>query len=674
MEIFKDFFACRIVLAADHRYPENIQTPFHLQICLNRKSSITRKYSKIFSPAELSLPQIIDAPKIFKHFFTCRYVLVANHQQLGKIQKLFRLQNSLRRRPSTTGIQTKNFSPAKLSWRQIITIPKTFKDFFACRIVLAADHRYPESIQRLFQLQNCLSRKSSTTWKYSNLLHMQNSLSRKASTTWKQSTTFSPAEISQSQIINNMEIFKDFFACRIVLAADHRYPENIQTPFHLQICLSRKSSITRKYSKIFSPAELSLPQIIDAPKIFKHFVTCRYVLAADHRYPESIRRLFQLQNCLSRKSSTTWKYSNLLHMQNSLSGKASTTWKQSTTFSPAEISQSQIINNMEIFRDFFACRIVLAADHRYPEIIQTPFHLQICLSRKSSLTRKYSKVFSPAELSLPQIIDAPKFFNQFFTWRYVLVANHQKLGKIQRLFRLQNSLRRRSLTTWINSKIFSPAKLSWPQIINTPKIFKDFFTCRSVLAKNHQQHGNNHRLFRLQICLGRRSSIPRKLSKTFSPAEFSQTQIINNLEIFKDSFACKTVLAADHRYPENIQRLSHLQICLSRKSSTTWKNSKTFSPAEFSQMQTINNLEIFNDFLACKTVLAANHHYPESIQRLFQLQNCLSRKSSTTWKYSNLFHMQNSLGRKSSTTWKQSTTFSPADISQSQIINNMEIF
>ena len=49
-------------------------------------------------------------------------------------------------------------------------------------------------------------------------------------------------------LINILEIFKDFFGCRIVLAASQQYPGNIQGPFHLQNCLSRKSSNPRKYS------------------------------------------------------------------------------------------------------------------------------------------------------------------------------------------------------------------------------------------------------------------------------------------------------------------------------------------------------------------------------------------------------------------------------------------
>ena len=51
LEIFKDFFACKIVLAAKRQYPGNI-----------------------------------------RRFFACKIVLAAKHQYLGKIQRLFRLQ------------------------------------------------------------------------------------------------------------------------------------------------------------------------------------------------------------------------------------------------------------------------------------------------------------------------------------------------------------------------------------------------------------------------------------------------------------------------------------------------------------------------------------------------------------------------------------------------------
>ena len=63
-----------------------------------RKSSAPENIERLF----------INNPKIFKDFFACRIVLAANHHH-----------------------------------------PKIFKDFFACRILLAAKHQYPGNIQRL---------------------------------------------------------------------------------------------------------------------------------------------------------------------------------------------------------------------------------------------------------------------------------------------------------------------------------------------------------------------------------------------------------------------------------------------------------------------------------------------------------------------------------------------
>ena len=126
-----------------------------------------------------------------------------------------------------------------------------FEDFFACKFILDASHHYPENIQRLFRLQTCLRRKSSFFWKYS--------------------TTFSPAKLSYTQIIIILKIFKDFSACKIVLAAKHSYPENIQRLFRLQKCLSRKSSLPWNYSKIFSPAKKSRMHIFITLEVFKDF-------------------------------------------------------------------------------------------------------------------------------------------------------------------------------------------------------------------------------------------------------------------------------------------------------------------------------------------------------------------------------------------------------------------
>ena len=550
-----------------------------MQHSLGRKSSTTWKYSKTFSPAELSYLQIINNMEIFKSFphaalsqphiinnleivkdiFTGRDILVSNNQQHGNFQS--------------------SFWPAELFQPQIIIIPKKFKDFFECGNLLDADQRYPETFQRLCHRQKNLSRKSSTIWKYSKTFHLQNSLSRKSSTTWKNSKPFSPAklswpqiikilklfkdlfspaELSQPQIIETPKIFKDFFACRLHLAANHQQHGNIQRPFtcrihlaanhqqpgkiqslfHLQNCLGRKSSISRKHSQIFSPSELSWPQIIDIPKRLKDFFACRIVLAANQQQNGNSQRHFHRQNCLGRRSQTPRRNSktfsvaevsqpqiiNNMEIFTDLSPaefvqpQIINNLEISRTFSPAVISQSRIFKNMETFKDFFDCRIVLAADQRYPEIIQRlfhrqkylsrkssttwkyskTFHLQNSFSRKSSTTWKYSKAFSPAKLSWPQIINIPKTFIDFFAFRIVLAADHRNPENIQRLFHLQKYLSRKSSTTWKHSKTFSPAETSWPQIIDTPKVFKHFFSCRTLLAANHQQPGSSQRHFHRQ--------------------------------------------------------------------------------------------------------------------------------------------------------------------------------
>ena len=86
------------------------------------------------------------------------------------------------------------------------------------------------------------------------LTHILEKFKDFSSTTQKFLKTFSPANLSKSQIINNPKIFQDFFACKFVLVANHQQPENIQRLFRLQFCLSRKSSTTRKFSKTSRPA------------------------------------------------------------------------------------------------------------------------------------------------------------------------------------------------------------------------------------------------------------------------------------------------------------------------------------------------------------------------------------------------------------------------------------
>ena len=155
-----------------------------------------------------------------------------------------------------------------------------------------------------------------------------------------------------------METFKDFFACKIVFDANHHYPEKIQRLFRLQNCLSRKSALSWKYSKTFSPAKLPQPQIIIILKIFKDFFPCKIVLVTNHHYPESIQSLFA---CKIVRAANHHYHGN--------------------------------------FQRLFACKIVLAANQHCSEIIQRLFRPRNCLSRKSSLSWKYSKIFSPAKLS-----------------------------------------------------------------------------------------------------------------------------------------------------------------------------------------------------------------------------------------------------------------------------------
>ena len=218
------------------------------------------------------------------------------------------------------------------------------------------------------------------------------------------------------QIIIILEIFKDFFPCKIVLSANHHYPENIQRLFRLQFCLIRKSSLSWKYSKKFF-----------------------------------------LQNCLSRKSSLSLKYSKTFFLQNCLRCKSSLSWKYSKTFSPARLSWAQIIIILKTFKDFFACNFVLSANHHYPESIQRIFSCKIVLA----VNHLY-----------------PENIQRLFSCKIVLDANHHYPGNIQRLSPLQNCLERKSPLYWKHSKIFSPAILSYPQIIIILKVFKEFFPAK----------------------------------------------------------------------------------------------------------------------------------------------------------------------------------------------------
>ena len=74
---------------------------------------------------------------------------------------------------------------------------------------------------------------------------------------WLPSTTLLPRgeTLFHFPLINILKVFKYFFGCKLALAANHQQPENIQRRFRLQNCLSRNSSISRKYSKTFRPTK-----------------------------------------------------------------------------------------------------------------------------------------------------------------------------------------------------------------------------------------------------------------------------------------------------------------------------------------------------------------------------------------------------------------------------------
>ena len=168
---------------------------------------------------------------------------------------------------------------------QIIIILEIFKDFFPCKIVLSANHHYPENIQRLFRLQFCLIRKSSLSWKNSKTFFLQNCLRCKSSLSWKYSKTFSPAKLSWAQIINILKTFKSFFAFNFVLSANHHYPEKIHRIFSCKIVLAANHLYPENIQRLFP---------------------CKTVLDANHHYSGNIQRLFLLQYCLRSKSAISW--------------------------------------------------------------------------------------------------------------------------------------------------------------------------------------------------------------------------------------------------------------------------------------------------------------------------------------------------------------------------------
>ena len=176
------------------------------------------------------------------------------------------------------------------------------------------------------------------------------------------------------------------------------------------------------------------------------------------------------------------------------------------------------------------------------------------------------------------------------------------------------------------------------QIIIVLKIFKDFFAFKDVLAAYHHYplSWKYSKTFCLQYCLRCKSSLSWKHSKTFSLANCLGRKSSLSWK-YSQTFSLAICLSRKSSLSWNYSKMFWLQNCLNRKSSLSWKHSKTFSPAKVSSTQIIIMLKVFKDFFACKIVFDAKHHYPENIQRLFRLQNCLRRKSSLSWYYSKTF-------------------------------------
>ena len=205
--------------------------------------------------------------------------------------------------------------------------------------------------------------------------------------------------MSLPRIINITETVKDFFARKNLTAANHLYLGVIQGNFHLQSFRSCKSSISPKYSKLFSHAKLSRTQIIKTQEIVKEFFARKYLSARNHLYLGVSQESFHLQNCLNRKSSISRKNSQTFLPGKMALPQSSIAREKSKTFSAGKISRPQIIFISELSMEVFTCKNVLAENDHYPRNIRRPLCLETCLSRKSLLFRKFSKTFLDASLS-----------------------------------------------------------------------------------------------------------------------------------------------------------------------------------------------------------------------------------------------------------------------------------
>jgi len=154
--------------------------------------------------------------------------------------------------------------PAKIRQLLIVIIPGTFEGFLDGKIVLAANHHCNGNFQRIFRLQIIFAANHQYYCFNKWIFRRQNYAIRKSSLSLKNSKTFSTAKRSSCKsslsqnfsktflpVINVPLVFKDFLACKIVLAANRHNPGNSQRLLRLQ-----------KHSH---------PQIINIPELFSGF-------------------------------------------------------------------------------------------------------------------------------------------------------------------------------------------------------------------------------------------------------------------------------------------------------------------------------------------------------------------------------------------------------------------
>ena len=112
---------------------------------------------------------------------------------------------------------------------------------------------------------------------------------------------------TQRLFINNQKIFKDFFACKIVLAENHLHPKIIKDFFACKIVLAANHQHPKIFKDFFA-CKIVLAANHQLPKKFKHFFDCRVVLAANHQYPGSIQRPSEQQQTAAAASGSNQQH------------------------------------------------------------------------------------------------------------------------------------------------------------------------------------------------------------------------------------------------------------------------------------------------------------------------------------------------------------------------------